>query len=714
MKITKNLKERIIEALLSRFLLVTFTDAAAKEMRNRLAGAFLEEGYDIDPERIPAMTFNAIDMDLIAKFYEELGYSKAPSVIDVNPTAESVKVVPLITGDNLVPGVKYDLPLEFYSGERGGMGALVIALKVFDIIREKDIDPDSDSAYEDLKDELEDCGLYKRMSNDSIKDLLKKYKTYSDILKAEGLITFADQEPLGLKLLDMHPDYLKSLGIEHVVVDEFQDSNDVNMEFVRRLIACMTDNGGTIKSVMVIGDDAQSIYAFRSAVVQNMTAFEEKIGRSVTKLNMTENYRSYSEIVNPANELIKLNVNKVDKPLSAAKGNGGKYVLEAFHSEEKEREWVVNEIVRLINEENVDPKDIAVIQRTKKPLIAMQSALTKVGIQCAMMCPVKMLDDSRIQAAIALCDAYYDPNATRSYKVYLNALCEETEGKSLKECMTTEDYEAAIDNMKQKFMDIENKKPETVLFEFHEMLEAINNGEIYSKWLEMLYDEEKRETETVDKMAVALAFVRDFKRYGTRTEAKMDDRYEGVVLTTAHSSKGLEWKIVFNMISEYDTVQLHKSANQNDREETRRLLFVSMTRAMERLYVTGRYLIASSKDSETENQFLKELFNIEDKTWDTFDEEAATRAEERKKARAEAAKAKRAAFLEAAKAHGDANEHSADEDRPAGQYSTAKQYYGKGWVDRKRAEMERARTKQIPVTQAKPRPVARKSATTGA
>ena len=676
-------KERIIESLLSRFLLVTFTDAAAKEMRSRLAGAFLEEGYDIDAEKIPAMTFNAIDMDLIARFYEELGYSKVPMVIDTNPTAEAAKVVPLITGDNVVPDLKYDIPLEFYTGEKGAMGALIVALKVFEVIRTAFIDPDADNALQDLMNEIEaDPLLQKRVTVASCEDLLEKYKTYSEILKTEGMLTFADQEPLGISLLELHPEYLKNLGIEHVVVDEFQDSNDVNMEFVKKLIDNMVGNGGTIKSIMVIGDDAQSIYAFRSAVVQNMTEFDKKIGKESTKLNMTENYRSYSEIVDPANKLINLNKNKIEKPLNAAKGIGGFYTVQAFYNPEKEQEWILNEIETLIAA-GYDPKDIAIIARTKKPLVAMQSALTKRGEQCAMMCPVKMLDDSRIQAAIALTDAYYDPEATRSYKIYLNALCEELEGKSLRESMSAEEYLAAIDLLKQKFLNIEDKKPQTVLYEYHEYLESINNGEIYQKWLDMLYDEEKKaekgETEaetSINKMAAALKFVRDFKRYGQRTEAKMDDRYEGVVLTTAHSSKGLEWKVVFNMISEYDNIYLHGNRRLDEIEETRRLLFVSMTRAMERLYVTGRYLIASNKEEDVPNQFLRSLYGFDNMEWDTVDPEAVKREEERKKRRAEQAKAKREAIKELIS---DPNAKKSKE------YS-----YNSEWFKKKHAQMAKA------------------------
>ena len=76
--ITKAMANAWIEALLSKFLLITFTVAAAKEMRERVAGAFLTEGYTIDPEKIPCMTFNAFDMDLLSKFYEDLGYVDCP------------------------------------------------------------------------------------------------------------------------------------------------------------------------------------------------------------------------------------------------------------------------------------------------------------------------------------------------------------------------------------------------------------------------------------------------------------------------------------------------------------------------------------------------------------------------------------------------------------------------------------------------------------
>lgn len=240
-RFSKQKKEAVVNTILSKILLVTFTDAAAKQMRERLIGAFKEEGIDVDPSYVNAVTFNAIYMDLIVKFYKELGYKKVPTVIDVNPTALSAKVLPLITGKNEIPGLNYRIPVEFFAGRRGGMGALTLSLTVFELIRSNNIDPNDPDAQNDLTDILRQEGLYQKMSDQSVQVLLQRYNTFLSILKDEGFITFADQEPLAIQILDNHPDYLKSLGIEHVVVDEFQDSNDYNMEFVRRLADCMDD-----------------------------------------------------------------------------------------------------------------------------------------------------------------------------------------------------------------------------------------------------------------------------------------------------------------------------------------------------------------------------------------------------------------------------------------------------------------------------------------
>ena len=123
-EITKAMKDAWVQHLLSKFLLITFTDAAAAEMRTRLAGAFLTEGYEIDPEKIPTMTFNSFAMDLVKEFYNDLGFLKTPIVVDTNPTREAMGILPLITRDK-VDGLNYNVAVE------SQYGALTIAIKVF-------------------------------------------------------------------------------------------------------------------------------------------------------------------------------------------------------------------------------------------------------------------------------------------------------------------------------------------------------------------------------------------------------------------------------------------------------------------------------------------------------------------------------------------------------------------------------------------------------
>ena len=152
-----------------------------------------------------------------------------------------------------------------------------------------------------------------------------------------------------------------------------------------------------------------------------------------------------------------------------------------------------------------------------------------------------------------------------------------------------------------------------------------------------------------------ISFIKDFKRFGKNTEMKMDQKYEGVALTTAHSSKGLEWPVIINMISEYDNRALHDAKNVEKVEETRRLLFVSMTRAMNELYVTGRYVAYSNeKSGDVYNQFLKNLYDIVDPSGESYvpqDPEKFIREQERREARNKKARdaraAKRAALLAA-------------------------------------------------------------------
>ena len=133
----------------------------------------------------------------------------------------------------------------------------------------------------------------------------------------------------------------------------------------------------------------------------------------------------------------------------------------------------------------------------------------------------------------------------------------------------------------------------------------------------------------------------------------MEQKYQGVVLTTAHSSKGLEWKVVFNSISNYDSESLHKTGVKHKKklEEARRLLFVSITRARDLLYITGQYVAYGSKEDRTYNQFLREVFEAEDLPYCPVDPGEGLKALERKQ---------RAAARRSGRSHGTGSHEMTD------------------------------------------------------
>lgn len=189
--------------------------------------------------------------------------------------------------------------------------------------------------------------------------------------------------------------------------------------------------------------------------------------------------------------------------------------------------------------------------------------------------------------------------------------------------------------MKNQFMNIDLLAIPFQREIFHKYLERIKGkDEIYAHFLDLVYQNEDLQTE--------LQYLHDFKMFGTGVGKKMEQKYQGVVLTTAHSSKGLEWKAVFNSVTGYDSEALHGSRCKKDEiEEKRRLLFVSITRARDLLWVTGQYVAYGPKDDRTYNQFLKDVFDASGETYCPIDPLEEFRERERKE-KSDARRKKRA------------------------------------------------------------------------
>lgn len=608
------------EIAAKKILLITFTNAGANEMKERVLKKLLRRDILLSADAVQAMTFNTFSYNIDKVFFQDLGYTKEPAVID---DVRQARIITSMIDEPKIDGLDY---LNYRVSMPTCRGALACAVKTFELIKTMNLEDDlaSSSTVDILRNELRSCGYYRFMSDQSIEQLVDVFEDYQERLIEDNLITFSDQEPFAFKMLDMHPEYLEELGYAHIIVDEFQDSNDIQMEMIKRLI-----NTKCYKSLMVVGDDAQAIFAFRNATPENMIHFFEKIGREGKDICLLENRRSVPEILDLANQFIALNKERLDKDaIPVREAIGRKPVIRGFYNADEEYDFIIEQISDLIKN-GADPEDIAFIAFTKNELVRMSGKLTEKGIPWVMMNPMTLVENSRVKAALSLCKAFFSPDSTILYFNYLTAKYD----GAIFETRTVDEIKTEIADLKSIFSNIDRQEMAYQRILLHQYLDAIKGedgtDEVYEYFLELLYQNPDLPSE--------LQYVSDFEKYGENCAKKMELSYKGVVITTAHSSKGLEWKYVFNSISKYDNAQMH-GRNETPKEERRRLLYVSMTRARDLLWVTGQYVAYGDKETgKVYNCFLKELYDITGGDFQPIDPmESVREAERKEKAKARA------------------------------------------------------------------------------
>lgn len=559
----------------SSFLSITFTDAGANEMKERITKKCESRGLGIAGDDILAMTFHKFGLNIIRDNYKMFGFTKAPQIVDTDDVKKKRLFDNLLIDDDL-----YTLQNRF--------SLLDWAIKVHTCIKNNEIDIDSDSAPDLIQKELDN----NFMSYQDIENLIEIARKFDAQLKENNLLTFADIEPMMNQVLREKPEYLEGLGIKHILVDEFQDSNDAQMETIRLLVSTKC-----FESLMVVGDDSQSIYGFRNTSQENILHFFEKLGVAGTDFRLDENRRSTEEILSFANRIDALNKNRAGGDMVAVRGGGFKPVVRAYWNRDEEYDFIVDQITKGIASKRYVPEEFAIIAYKKSELVAIAGKLSKAGIPWVTKYPMPLADNSRVQAAISLASAFYQPDAENLYFNYLVAL---NDG-DIFEDMTNDEIKAKVAELKSEWMGMDMLEIPYQRKLFHDKLEAIKgNDEIYQAFLDLLYENEDLQSE--------LEFIVDFRKYGDTVAKKLENDYAGVVLTTAHSSKGLEWPVVFNTISGYDNKFLHKGGAKAaaEVEERRRLLYVSVTRARDILYVTGQYVAYGNYSDYTYNQFLRE------------------------------------------------------------------------------------------------------------
>ena len=551
-------------------LLVTFTNAAAREMRERI-GFFIDDfGIDADVDKMRVCTFNAFGEEVLDTRWADLGYDSKPVIIDEVEKSSMIAEL-LEEGVKTDPALKAldygNMDLDF----RHAKGALAAAKEIFAAAKEQRLASGEENAVKaaqalgrDSTPEGEDVAL--------IDAVLRLYDEYDKRLRAGGLIEYDDQIGAVSDSLFQDPYCLEGLGIAHIIVDEFQDTDERQMGIIKALWACPS-----AESLMVVGDDAQAIYGFRGATPDNIVRFPEKMGCPVTDFDLAEDRRSTPEIVALANKIDQKRPpeNRARKTaLVSTRPSGEPVKARGFFTKEEEAAFIAAGIKARLDAGEL-PENIAVIARTGQDLSRIAGALSAEGIASMPVYQEQVTGNSRIAAALALIAALDDREDTKGRAVYANALM----GGGLGDC-DPETIRAKIAGADMTVAAIRTapydgaRKARLI-----EALKALDpaEDEIYEDFLGTLA---KRDYEGMKSYAGKYA------RFGQGMKAKRAKRYPGVTLTTAHSSKGLEWPVVYLMSTGF--IGGRKGAYTID-EETIRLLFVAVTRARDELIITGQY-----------------------------------------------------------------------------------------------------------------------------
>ena len=563
-------------------LLLSFSNAAVKVLRERVVNMVKLAELEADASKIKIATFNSVGDDIIKEYWSMLGFTEEPTLID---DIENYDIIlKAIDWENPIKGLDYKNPNMSFAAVKGVGKTLE---KWFADIRANKLSRDKDRF------------LYDPEADEAIWDT---YERYVALLKEANYIDYSDQSNLVEKLIE-EDEFLISdrYPVEHIIVDEFQDSNDFQMLFIR----CLVMNP-KFKSLMVVGDDAQAIYGFRGTSPENIVNFEEKIGLPASDLYLSVNHRSLAPVVELGNKVMKkYGDGCIPKEMSSSRKEVGKEpTLHGFNKPAEEPAFIASEIAKLVKAgERVE--DIAVIGFKKSFLKNVAKELAALGVPYNYDMKEDMLKNSRVLAAIALATYIREKGkALAEFMTYINELY----GNSLLD-IGVEETRRIMNKEETQFIMLWSGAGRVTLSEPEKkkhllaLLSAIADSEdaVYNAFLEKIKSKDKYTVyELVD-------YIVKFKTYNSQEGAEKKGKYDAVSLVTAHSSKGKEWKNCFVSLSDFDSTG-RKAAHSV--AEGWRLVYVAITRARDNLTITSLRHVGKDGDSYIINRYYGGMCNL--------------------------------------------------------------------------------------------------------
>lgn len=576
----------------SNILAITFTNKATNEMKERIAQMIPNSGG------ITIKTFHALCASILRENISKLeGFDRYFSVYDSSDQDKLLKKVikELAVEEDVAKYCDYHISKAKNQG----------------------LTPE-----EYLKDNKYETNIDK---------ICKVYQEYQNQLKANNALDFDDLLLKTLELFYHSRDTLEYYQnkYRYIHVDEFQDTNLVQYKIVRLL-------ADKWKNIFVVGDEDQCIYCWRGANIENIKNFTKDYDCKIYKLE--QNYRSTKEIIRTANRLIKNNIARIDKTLFTENEDGEEITYNEAYDENEEAEYVARQIYNLQNR-GIALNEIGVLMRVSALSRLIEEKLLNYNLPYKVSGIFKFFERLEIKNTIAYLSMIVNPkdavNVTRiiNYpkrgigQATIDKLVQEAQEKNIPLLDLIENFrdsdlsstiKAKIAEFGDLISDLKKAYAEKSLYDFVEyVVNTVGIKDMYNTSAEEDIDrclnidqllQSVKSYEHLNPDANLVDYLEGITLQNTLEEE--DDDVASVSISTVHASKGLEFDYVFVIGMEEGKFPLSRAMDDNDElEEERRLMYVAITRARKKLYVTkakSRFLYGK-RETQLPSRFLKEM-----------------------------------------------------------------------------------------------------------
>lgn len=596
-----------------KILALTFTKKAAKEMTERIISLVGDNG-----KNVMMGTFHSIFARLIRPYAHLLGFGYNFTILD----EEDAKTVLTKSRDRILDSNRP--PKEEWTEET----------KLIYEEENKQYNPRRlTNRISSLKNRLitpedysQSPGYLDYDSNSGIPEFHKIFKEYRDSCFRSNCMDFDDLLLYTDMLMANFPDVQKEIAsrFRYILVDEYQDTNEAQYSIISRLT--LNNN-----NICVVGDDSQSIYAFRGAQITNIFNFRDDYGGQIIKLE--QNYRSTPQIVNAANRLIAHNENRIPKVCFTAIKNGDYISVKECQNDKHEADYISIVIKNRHKEIGTDYSQFAVLYRTNAQSRLLEESMIKHGIPYVIYSGTSFYERAEIKDMLAWFKLSVNPDDNESLLRVINKPARGIGNKALSniETFATNNNESIWRFINRLDYSTELtpsvvKGIEAFKSIVEELIDIAKNNNAYETAVSVkdktsiytLYDiTNEEEFDKINNMEELLNAIKYFVE--KENETTMSDYLQNVMLLsnadtennncvnlmTVHCAKGLEYDCVFVAGMEEKLFPLNREHTQNEEEEERRLFYVAVTRAKKKLFLTSAK--KRRKEERFQSHFIQEL-----------------------------------------------------------------------------------------------------------